>query len=728
MYSTYLGGNTYDGVSSITVDSSGSAYIGGYSYSANFPITADAFQTTPAGSGDAFISVLSADGSTLTYSTFFGGSLFEAAQGIALDSAGSIYVAGQTYSTDFPVTPGAFQTASPEGPGGKLGPPNASFVAKFSTTTASPQTITFGALSNQILGTAPFTVSATASSGLAVSFVSITPATCTVSVATVTLVVAGTCTIQATQAGNTTYLAATPVNQSFQVITLQSIAVTPSNPSLAKGASLQFIATGTYSDASTRTITNSVTWRSSKTSNATITSTGLATAVSQGSTTINAAVGTIAGSTTLTVTAAIVSFSLAPTALAYGNQEISVSSAGQTVTLTNTGTTALPITTIALTGANPGQFSQTNTCGSSVAKGATCTINVVFLPTSAGAKAASVTVNAGGGGGTQSVTLSGTGTSPTYTLTPSSLAFANEEINVPTAGQTVTLTNTSAVALPITSVTLTGASAGQFSETSTCGTSVLVSATCTITVVFLPTSAGAKTATLNTNVGGGAGAQSVTLSGTGTNPTYTLTPSSLAFGNQETKVASAGQTATLTNTSAVALPITSITLTGANAGQFSETNTCGTSVPVSGSCTITVVFLPTSTGAKTATLNTNVGGGAGSQSLGLSGTGIAPTYTLMPATLAFGNQVHNTSSAAQTITLTNTGNLALPVTTIAFAGTNPGQFSQTNTCGTSVAASATCTISVVFHPTSTGAKAATLKVTPGAGVSAQTTALSGTGT
>jgi polyvinyl alcohol dehydrogenase (cytochrome) len=83
--------------------------------------------------------------------------------------------------------------------------------------TQESQTITFGALSNHAFGTAPFTVSATASSGLAVSFASTTAAVCTVSGATVTLVAVGACTIQATQAGNTNYAAAAPVNRSFQV-------------------------------------------------------------------------------------------------------------------------------------------------------------------------------------------------------------------------------------------------------------------------------------------------------------------------------------------------------------------------------------------------------------------------------------------------------------------------------------------------------------------------------
>jgi hypothetical protein len=83
--------------------------------------------------------------------------------------------------------------------------------------TRGSQTITFGALPNQAFGAAPFTVSATASSGLAVGFGAITPAVCTVSGASVTLAAVGTCTIHAVQPGNDDWAAATPVNQSFQV-------------------------------------------------------------------------------------------------------------------------------------------------------------------------------------------------------------------------------------------------------------------------------------------------------------------------------------------------------------------------------------------------------------------------------------------------------------------------------------------------------------------------------
>src|SRR6202007_1888909 len=96
---------------------------------------------------------------------------------------------------------------------------------------------------------------------------------------------------------------------------------------------------------------------------------------------------------------------------------------------------------------------------------------------------------------------------------------------------------------------------------------------------------------------------------------------------------------------------------------------------------------------------------------------------LAPASLACGNQNLNTTSAAQTVTLTNTGNAALSITSIA-AST---QFAQTNTCGASVAAGANCTISVTFTPTAIGAQTGTITITDNATGSPQTVRLTGTG-
>jgi hypothetical protein len=110
-------------------------------------------------------------------------------------------------------------------------------------------------------------------------------------------------------------LSATEIQQLFQTgsASLVSIAVTPANPSIAKGASQQFTATGTYSDSSTQNLTSSVTWSSTNTAAATISSAGLATAAGTGTTTISATSGSISGSTTLTVTAPVlVSIAVTP--------------------------------------------------------------------------------------------------------------------------------------------------------------------------------------------------------------------------------------------------------------------------------------------------------------------------------------------------------------------------------------------------------------------------------
>src|SRR5438552_2921528 len=109
-YSTYLGGGGDDVGNSIAVDESGDAYVTGQIDSTNFPTTPGAFQATSMGGGDAFVTKLNATGSGLVYSTYLGGSNFDAGSGIAVDTAGSAYVAGFTGSTNFPTSLGAFQT------------------------------------------------------------------------------------------------------------------------------------------------------------------------------------------------------------------------------------------------------------------------------------------------------------------------------------------------------------------------------------------------------------------------------------------------------------------------------------------------------------------------------------------------------------------------------------------------------------------------------------------
>jgi hypothetical protein len=110
VYSTYLGGSSGDDGKGIAVDAGGNAYVTGVTQSTNFPTTLGAFQTTFGGDVDAFVTKLNPTGSALVYSTYLGGSSFENGYGIAVDSVGS-YVTGETCSSNFPATIGAFQTA-----------------------------------------------------------------------------------------------------------------------------------------------------------------------------------------------------------------------------------------------------------------------------------------------------------------------------------------------------------------------------------------------------------------------------------------------------------------------------------------------------------------------------------------------------------------------------------------------------------------------------------------
>jgi hypothetical protein len=127
-YSTYLGGSGRDQGFGIAVDSTGNAYVTGETTSANFPITPGTVQSFFSGGffPDAFVAKLNAAGSALVYSTYLGGNGRDQGFGIAVDTEGNAYVAGATFSTNFPTTPGALKRL--------LGGIEDAFVAKLNPT------------------------------------------------------------------------------------------------------------------------------------------------------------------------------------------------------------------------------------------------------------------------------------------------------------------------------------------------------------------------------------------------------------------------------------------------------------------------------------------------------------------------------------------------------------------------------------------------------------------
>jgi hypothetical protein len=185
---------------------------------------------------------------------------------------------------------------------------------------------------------------------------------------------------------------------------------------------------------------------------------------------------------------------------------------------------------------------------------------------------------------------------------------------------------------------------------------------------------------------------------------------------------------TLTNSGGTTLNITSIALTGANAADFAQTNTCGSSVAGGANCTISVTFTPSASGSRTASLSITDNASGSPQTVGLCGTATPALVSLSPTSLAFGNQPVDMTSTAQTVTLSNTSSAALSITSLALTGTNASDFAQANTCGSSLAAGANCTIAVMFTPSVTGTEAASLSIADNSSDSPQTVPLSGAGT
>ncbi len=318
---------------------------------------------------------------------------------------------------------------------------------------------------------------------------------------------------------------------------------------------------------------------------------------------------------------------------------------------------------------------------------------------------------------------------PVAGLSAAALIFPLQVVGTASAQQTVALTNTGGSPLAIGGVAVTGASAADFALANGCGSTLAVGASCTIGVTFVPTASGTRIASLVVSTNDPARPQlSVALSGVST--AAAVSPAALSF-SSPLAVTSAAQIVTITNASAAVLRINNVARGGTNPGQFAHATTCAPFprlLAPGESCTASVTFTPTTVGDKSASLNITVPAPGVSQAVPLTGSVIAPVFTLAPAALSFATPLALTS-LPQVVTVSNTGVAPLRITAIARAGANPGQFAHTTTCGpfpATLAPGASCTASVTFTPTTVGAKAAVLNVTVAAPGVSQSVALAGT--
>jgi hypothetical protein len=570
-YSTFIGGNGSDQANGIAVDASGNAYVGGSSTSTNFPTTAGAFQSTLRGTSNAVVTKLNNKGTALVYSTYLGGSVADTVWGIRVDATNDVYVAGQTTSSNFPTTTGAFQTIC----GGGCASPDA-FVTKFSST-GSPLYSTFLGGSGEEEGFAL----AIDSSG------------------------------DAYVTGRTNSTDFPITHGSFETAFggVFDAYVSELNPT-GSGLLYSTFFGGNSSDAGLGIAVDSAKniYLTGRTYSTNFPTTPLAFAPSCSSCSAT-------GYEDAFIAKFIAGDQVWPVILDFGSQQLSVTSAPQTAVLSNSGTTTLGITGFSLGGVDAKDFAETNNCGSSLAAGATCKISVTFTPTTTGTRAATVTIADSASNNPQQISLVGSGTNNSVTLNPTTLTFTTQLVGTSSTAQNAILTNAGTSTVTIGSIVATG----QFTQTNNCGSSLAAAASCTISVIFTPTAQGTDKGAVKITDNAAGSPQMLTLVGAAT--VVSVTPSAVNFGDQTVGTTSVAQTVTVTNHGAATLTIKKLAITGTGATNFAETTTCGTSLAAGANCTVTITFTPKSKSTFTAALSVADTGGGSPQSATLSGTG-----------------------------------------------------------------------------------------------------------
>ena len=256
-----------------------------------------------------------------------------------------------------------------------------------------------------------------------------------------------------------------------------------------------------------------------------------------------------------------------------------------------------------------------------------------------------------------------------------------------------------------------------------------VGSSCTVSVTFTPGALGLTAGSLTFVDNASDSPQTVTLSGTGTASAVSFSTPALLFSYQIINTTSAAMAETVTNTGTAALIMSSVTMSGANASDFAmSADTCtGATIPPNANCTVSVTFTPSATGSRGASLVFTDNASGSPQTISLTGTGALapPLASLSSASMTFGVQGVGTTSAAQPLTLTNTGGTALSISNV---GISSG-FNLTSGFPSSLGPGASFILYVTFAPTAAGNYSGSMTITDnsnGVTGSIQTVSLAGT--
>ena len=456
VYSTYLGGHNLEYGQGIAVDSAGNAYVTGVTYSTDFPITPGAFQTVcgdmgyQCDYGSAFVSKLNSAGSALVYSSYLGGSNYEYGSGIAVDSAGSAYVTGVTYSDNFPTTPGAFQTTCNGGSNcsqfgdafvTKINPTGSALVystylggsggdggSGIAVDSAGNAYVTGGTGSTDFPTMNPLQPAYGGGGDAFVSKINSVGSALVYSTYLGGSGGDGGSGIAVDSAGNA-YVTGGTGSTDFPT--------TNAGQPAYGGSGDAFVSK--INSAGSALVYSTYLGGSGGDGGSGIAVDSLGNAYVIGSTsstdfpTMDPLQPKYGGNYDAFVTKITPDVTLTPQNLNVGNQIVGTTSTPQVSTLTYTGTATLTIGSISVTGANSGDFAETNNCGTSVPAGGSCTISVTFTPTALGTRTGQVTIPDNNADSLLPISLTGIGLNKEVTT----VALGSSP-NPSTSGQAVT--------------------------------------------------------------------------------------------------------------------------------------------------------------------------------------------------------------------------------------------------------------------------------------------------
>jgi hypothetical protein len=692
-YATLLSGsNSATTGNAIAADAAGNAYIVGTTGATNFPTTSGAFQKilNAPSSGNAFVTKLNSTGTALVFSTYLGGSGlgsgFDSATGVAVDASGNVYVTGVTPSTDFPITAAnALQIVN-------NGTPRNGFLTKLDPTGATLLYSTYlgGSGIDSCAGIAVDVNQNAYLTGLASSTnFPVTPATA-IQTAGLSTGLAFVTRIDTTKSGTGSLIYSTLLGG------------TNSNEGTAIAVDSNFNAYITGQTSSTDFPVTTSAFQS------TLKGTFGNAFVSRVDTTTahNLVYSTYLGGT-------------ATSGAGDSGSGIALDPSFNVYVTGDTNTSDFPVTTGVLQRLPKNTNKTTFVARLDMTKSnAASLIYSTYLGGSTLDAATAIAVDGSGNayviGSTQSSDFPTMPGAPQFTRITSNRNIAY-----------VSVLNSSGTKLSFS--TYFGGTSNDI------GTGIALDSTTSPNVYItgatastdFPVTTGAFQTTFKTAAAFAAKLSPAAATG------VLLSPSPLDFGSHIVGVTSQPRVVTLANLTQSGLTNVKASFTGPNAADFLVTSSnCGGTIAVGATCTINIVFTPSITGAETATLSVSDSDASSPQTVPLTGTGTAPASPvfLTPAPVNFGNQAIGSTSAAQTVTLKNTSTGAVNNIVVSITGANASLFAQTNACPATLAAGASCTITVTFKPTVTGATSATLSVADSFAGSPQTATLTGTGT